>query len=105
LETTPSLQSGANDRPSGEQIAAPEVMPGSERDAAIRSMVDGLAQRLENSPQDVDGWINLMRSRIVLGEIEVAATAFRKAREVFVDDPAASGRIMAAAAELGLKAE
>lgn len=83
----------------------PEAMPEPERDAAIRSMVDGLAQRLENSPRDVDGWIHLMRSRVVLGETEVAATAFRKAREVFVDDPAASGRIMGAASELGLKAE
>ena len=36
---------------------------------------------------------------------EVAATAFRRAREVFVDDQAASGKIMAAANELGLKAE
>ena len=47
----------------------------------------------------------LMRSRVVLGEGEMAATALRKAREVFVDDPAASGKIMAAASELGLKAE
>ena len=46
-----------------------------------------------------------MRSRVVLGETEVAATAFRKALEVFKDDFAASGEITAAAIELGLKAE
>jgi hypothetical protein len=46
-----------------------------------------------------------MRSRVVLGEREVAASAFRKALEVFKDDTAATGRIMAAAVELGLKAE
>ena len=68
-------------------------------------MVNGLAQRLENSPRDVYGWINLMRSRVMLGEGEMAAAAFRKAREVFVDDPAASGQITATASELGLKAE
>ncbi len=98
LKTIPSLQTG-------EQVAMPAAMPEHERDAKIRSMVDGLAQRLENSPQDVDGWIHLIRSRVVLGETEVAVTAFAKAREVFVDDPAASGKIMAAASELGLKAE
>jgi cytochrome c-type biogenesis protein CcmH/NrfG len=87
------------------KIATPEAMPARERDAAIRSMVDGLANRLESSPRDVDGWIQLMRSRVVLEEREVAATAFRKALDVFVDDPAASGKIMAAATELGLKAE
>ena len=68
-------------------------------------MVDGLAHRLESAPRDVEGWARLMRSRVVLGERDVAATAFRKALEVFKDDPAASGRIAAAAMELGLKAD
>jgi predicted TPR repeat methyltransferase len=82
-----------------------EAMPPREHDAAIRSMVDRLADRLEGSPRDVEGWTRLMRSRVVLGEREVAATAFRKALEVFKDDSAASGKITAAAIELGLKAE
>jgi cytochrome c-type biogenesis protein CcmH len=80
-------------------------MPPHERNAQIRSMVDGLAARLESSPRDVEGWIRLMRSRVVLGEREVAATTFRKALEVFKDDSAASGTIAAAATELGLKVE
>jgi cytochrome c-type biogenesis protein CcmH len=82
-----------------------EAMPPAERDAQIRSMVDGLANRLESSPRDVEGWTRLMRSRVVLGEREVAATAFHKALEVFKDDSAASAKITAAAIELGLKAE
>jgi cytochrome c-type biogenesis protein CcmH len=82
-----------------------EAMPPHERDAAIRSMVDSLADRLARSPRDVEGWTRLMRSRVVLGEREVAATAFRKALEAFKDDSAASGRITATAIELGLKAE
>ena len=108
-EMAPSSQIEAVDKSddglSVEKVASPEAMPERARDAAIRSMVDGLAQRLETSPRDVDGWIQLMRSRVVLEEREVAATAFRKALEVFVDDQAASGQIMAAAIELGLKAE
>lgn len=93
------------DGPSTEQVAALQAMPPSDRDAAIRSMVDGLANRLESSPRDAEGWTRLMRSRVVLGEIEVAATAFRKALDVFKDDAAASQRITAAATELGLKSE
>jgi cytochrome c-type biogenesis protein CcmH/NrfG len=96
LETTPPSQTGA---------AVSDVMSGREQDAAIRSMVDGLAQRLKGSPRDVDGWIHLMRLRIVLGETEVAAAEFRKALAVFVEDPAASEKIMAAALGLGLRAE
>ena len=109
LETASSLQTEAvgkgGDGLSVEKITKSEAMPPREHDAAIRSMVDGLADRLERSPRDVEGWTRLMRSRVVLGEREVAATAFRKALEVFKDDSAASGKITAAAIELGLKAE
>jgi cytochrome c-type biogenesis protein CcmH len=105
LETASSLQGevvGA--RGDGLSVES-EAMAPRERDAAIRSMVDGLADRLERSPRDVEGWTRLMRSRVVLGEREVAATAFRKALEVFKDDSAASSKITAAAIELGLRAE
>jgi tetratricopeptide (TPR) repeat protein len=109
LETASSLQTEAvgkgGEGLSVEKIAKSEAMPPRERDAAILSMVDGLANRLESSPRDIEGWTLLMRSRIVLGEREVAATAFRKALEIFKDDSAASGKITAAAIELGLKAE
>jgi len=93
------------DRASVENNIRSEAMPPHEQDAAVRSMVDRLADRLQSSPRDVDGWTLLIRSRIVRGEKEVAATAFRKALEVFKDDQAASGRITATAIELGLKAE
>jgi len=109
LETASSLQTEAvgkgGDGLSVEKVTKSKAMPPRERDAAIRSMVDGLADRLESSPRDVEGWTRLMRSRVVLGEREVAATAFLKALEVFKDDSAASGKITAAAIELGLKAE
>lgn len=83
-----------------------EVEPLREHDAAaIRSMVDRLADRLERSPRDVEGWSNLLRSRVVLGERDVAATAFRRALDVFKDDPDASSKITAAALELGLEAK
>ncbi|MFN0219553.1 MAG: tetratricopeptide repeat protein [Hyphomicrobium sp.] len=88
-----------------EQSAKSEAMPPHAGDAAIRSMVDGLADRLESSPRDVEGWTRLMRSRVVLGEKEVAATAFSKALEVFKDDSAASAKITASAIELGLQVE
>ena len=107
-ETALSLQTeaaGKGDGRSVDKVATSEAMPANERDAAIRSMVEGLANRLASSPRDVEGWTLLMRSRVVLGEKEVAATTFRKALEVFKDDTAASGKIAAAATELGLKAE
>lgn len=104
-----SLQSDAvgkgGDERSVKKTTTSEGTPPHERDAAARMMVDRLANRLESSPRDVEGWILLMRCRVVLGEREVAATAFRKALEVFKDAPDASGKITAAAVGLGLKAE
>ena len=94
----------AGDGPTVEKESAPEAMLKGGADA-IRAMVDGLAARLERSPGDVEGWTRLMRSRVVLGETEAAARAFRKALEVFKDDAAASDKISAAAIELGLKVE
>jgi tetratricopeptide (TPR) repeat protein len=109
LETASSLQTQAaakgGDGPGVGKNAKSEAMAQGGQDAAIRSMVDGLADRLKSSPRDVEGWTRLMRSRVVLGEREVATTAFRKALEVFKDDSAATGKIAAAAIELGLKAE
>jgi cytochrome c-type biogenesis protein CcmH len=102
-QTEPGGDGG--DGSSVETIIKPEAMPPREHDAAIRSMVDGLADRLESSPRDVDGWTLLMRSRVVLGERGAAATAVRRALEVFKDDTAASSEIEAAAVELGLKNE
>ncbi len=96
---------GRGDGPDVEMTTKAEAMPSRERDAAIRSMVDGLASRLETSPRDVEGWTRLMRSRVVLGESDVAAKALREALEVFKDDSTASGKIAAAASELGLKSE
>ena len=109
LETATSLPSETvgkgGDGRSAERNTKQQAMPPREYDAAIRSMVDGLAARLEGSPRDVEGWTRLMRSRVVLGEKEVAATAFHKALDVFKDDSAASGEITAVATELGLKTE
>ena len=93
------------DGPSVENIPQSEAMPPPEHDAVVQSMVDGLADRLERSPRNVEGWTLLMRSRVVLGEREVAETTFRKALEVFKDDSAASEKIRSAAIGLGLKAE
>lgn len=91
--------------PHAEKMAKSEAAPSLDTNPAIRAMVDGLANRLEASPRDADGWARLMRSRVVLGETEVAATAFRKALDVFKDDLVASDKITAAASELGLKVE
>jgi cytochrome c-type biogenesis protein CcmH len=101
----PHAADKGGDAPHAAAIAKAEEAAPHEGNAAIRAMVDGLASRLDTSPRDVDGWARLIRSRVVLGEKEAAATALRKALDVFKDDSDASGKISASATELGLKVE
>lgn len=88
--------------PREEDVRAAEAMPAGDRAAMIQGMVAGLADRLEKSPRDADGWIKLIRSRVVLGETELAKRALAHGLEVFADDEQQRDRIAAAAQQLGL---
>jgi cytochrome c-type biogenesis protein CcmH len=74
-------------QPSAEDQAAMAALPADQQSAQIRAMVDGLAARLEENPEDVDGWLNLARSRAVLGEADAAKEAYRRALEIAPDSP------------------
>ncbi|NJO38154.1 MAG: tetratricopeptide repeat protein [Rhizobiales bacterium] len=58
-----------------------------EQDEMIRGMVEGLAARLENEPDDVQGWLMLGRSRLVLQEPELAKQAFERALALAPENP------------------
>lgn len=104
-----SLQKGfashGDEGSGGAAIAASEALVPHEREADIRSMIDELSARLESTPRDVEGWARLIRVRVVLGEQEMAETAFVKALDIFKDDAAASGKIISIAMGLGLNVQ
>ena len=86
--TVPSRPTVA-DAPSGptaEDMAAAAEMSPEERMAMIRSMVEGLAARLEENPDDPEGWRRLAQSYAVLGEPDKAAETLRRAVELAPDD-------------------
>lgn len=70
-----------------EQEAAVEDMSPEEREAFIRSMVEGLATRLEQNPEDIDGWLRLVQARLVLGETDAALTALERAEPLVAELP------------------
>jgi cytochrome c-type biogenesis protein CcmH len=94
----PAIEKG----PSPQDVQAAEAMAPADRSAMIRGMVDRLANRLEKSPRDADGWIKLVQSRMVLGETELAKQALAHGVEAFTDDTQQRDRIIAAAQQLGL---
>ena len=57
-----------------------------ERQAMIRGMVERLAARLDQNPDDKEGWTRLARAYDVLGETEKARAA--RARAAAVEEPA-----------------
>lgn len=64
-----------------EDAAAIQAMPDADRAAMIRSMVERLAQRLKENPNDREGWLRLARAYDVLGEREKANDARVRAEE------------------------
>jgi cytochrome c-type biogenesis protein CcmH len=88
---------------SPEQMQNATSMTPEDRMAMIRSMVDGLDEKLKANPDDVEGWLRLIRARVVLNEPENAAMAFETARNRFAAKPDTLKLIDALASELNLK--
>ena len=65
--------------PSAEDMRAAEQMTPEQRQEMIRGMVEGLAERLEENPGDLAGWLRLGRARSVLGELDKSADAYGRA--------------------------
>jgi cytochrome c-type biogenesis protein CcmH len=70
--------------------------------AMISGMVERLTNRLNQSPRDVEGWIMLIRSKLVLNDPQAAKEAFSRASKVFEQSAPERDRLIAAAKELGL---
>lgn len=73
--------------PSQEQMQAAAKLSPEERQAMIRGMVESLAARLEQSPNDREGWVRLARSYEVLNEPEKAKQAWAKAEALAAGAP------------------
>ncbi len=88
--------------PNSAQVAAAGQMSDADRKAMIHSMVDKLAGELKANPKDSGGWVRLMRARMVLGESDKAADAYKQARQAFAGTPAAQAALQEAAKSLGV---
>jgi cytochrome c-type biogenesis protein CcmH len=73
----PPADSGSDgsEGPSADDMAAMANLTPEQRDSAIRGMVENLAQRLQQEPGDLDGWLKLARSYRVLGENDKSVDA------------------------------
>ena len=83
-------------------ISAAQQLPGQDREQMIRSMVDGLAARLQANPADPGGWVRLLRSRMVLTQGDQAARDLASARRALAGNAAGLAQVNQAASQLNV---
>lgn len=88
--------------PSAADIAAAAKLPPAQQDQMIGGMVARLADRLKQNGSDVEGWLRLVRSHMVLGERDKAHAAAADARRALAGDADKIRRIDELVKELGL---
>ncbi len=98
-EAAPATPAG----PSAQDIESAKQLSGADQKAMVKGMVARLASRLKTSPEDADGWIMLIRSRMVLNQPEEARAALAQAKRVFSDAPETQTRIAQAAEAMGVR--
>lgn len=100
LKTMSSAQPAAALDPSVMQAA--NSMSASDRAKMIDGMVEGLAQKLKANPRDADGWVRLLRSRMVLDQKDQAGKDLITARKALAGDASGLSRVNEAAKQLGI---
>lgn len=77
-------------------------MSAEDRQTMIRTMVDGLEEKLKENGSDLEGWLRLIRARGVLGETDRAKSAYDRAKIQFGADPQAIAALDGLAKELNI---
>lgn len=85
--------------PTQQDVSEAAAMPAEDRQAMIDGMVSRLDARLKQNPQDLDGWLKLIRARRVLGQEDLASRALAGGQAVFVKDKNALAKLKAAFTE------
>lgn len=73
--------------PTAEQMRDAQSMSAEDRQAMIQGMVEGLAARLADEPDDYDGWMRLARAYGVMGNTAGAVNAYENAVRLRPQDP------------------
>jgi cytochrome c-type biogenesis protein CcmH len=89
--------------PTEKEITAANELAPEQRSAMVQGMVARLAERLKVEGSDVEGWLRLLRSYMVLGERDKARTAAADARRALASEPEKLRRVNELIKGLGLE--
>jgi len=104
-ETSGGTASATPGGPSEAEIAAAAEMSPADRAAMIRGMVESLDARLAENPDNIEGWLRLVRSYAALGDRAAAEQALTRATDTFPGDSEGGRQLAGLAAQLGLEPE
>lgn len=88
--------------PTAADVAAAQDMSGKDRQAMIGGMVASLAERLRQDPNNIEGWLRLVRSYMVLGREQEAREALKNGLKTFPAETGDGQRLVSLAREVGL---
>jgi len=91
--------------PSAEDVAAAQDMSAGDRQQMIAGMVESLAARLEDNPDNFEGWMRIIRSYVVLDQRPKAEAALKTALKTFPADSENGKQLLALARDLSISAE
>jgi len=94
---------GAGAGPSADDVAAASRLAPDQQIAMVQTMVTRLADRLQRDGSDLEGWLRLVRSYMVLGDRDKALAAVGDARRALASEPEKLRKIDELVKGLGLE--
>ncbi len=91
--------------PTTADVAAAENMNAGDRQQMIRGMVDSLDAKLKDDPNNLEGWLRLVRSYSVINEKDRAADALKRGLAAFPASGEQGKQLVALGRELGIDTE
>lgn len=98
-------EGGQLGNPTSEDMAAAEGMAAGDRQQMIAGMVESLAAKLQENPDNFEGWMRIIRSYVVLDQRPKAEAALQTALKTFPADSENGKELLALARDLSISAE
>lgn len=100
-----SEPAGTLGNPTADDVAAAQDLSTGDRSQMIAGMVESLATKLQENPDNFEGWMRIIRSYVVLDQRPKAEAALQTALKTFPADGENGKQLLALARDLSISAE
>lgn len=100
-----SETAGQLGNPTADDVAAAQDMSTGDRQQVIAGMVESLSAKLQDDPNNFEGWMRIIRSYVVLDQRPKAEAALQTALKTFPADSENGKELLALARDLSISAE